>query len=98
MSDVYCSRRVVIFYSMLASGEFDHYSLHTGCAVGANATKWAANFWMWNTPQQGRFPSLIGGQSALGRLAAELREPELVVAGLGGDRSRRERTLSSRVR
>ena len=65
---------------------------------GGNATKWAANFWMWNTPQQGRFPSLIGGQSALGRLAAELREPELVVAGLGGDRSRRERTLSSRVR
>ena len=44
--------RVVIFYSMLPSGEFDHYSLHAGCDVGANATKWAANYWIWNTPQQ----------------------------------------------
>ena len=38
-------RRVVLFYPMLPSGEFDHYSLHTGCDVGANATKWAANYW-----------------------------------------------------
>ena len=38
-------RRVVIFYSMLPSGEFDHYSLHAGCDVGANGTKWAANYW-----------------------------------------------------
>lgn len=26
------------------SGEFDHFSLHTGCDV-LNGTKWAANFW-----------------------------------------------------
>ena len=45
-------RRVAIFYSMLPSGEFDHYSLHNGCDVGRNATKWAANYWIWNTPQQ----------------------------------------------
>ena len=55
-------RRVVIFYSMLPSGEFDHYSLHAGCDVGENATKWAANFWIWNTPQQSTYlrPSLRG--------------------------------------
>jgi prolyl 4-hydroxylase len=62
-------RRVVIFYSMLPSGEFDHYSLHAGCDVGANATKWAANFWMWNTPQQ----STLLHRSLLS-MAADLRD------------------------
>ena len=38
-------RRVVLFYSMLPSGEFDHYSLHAGCDVGPGATKWGANYW-----------------------------------------------------
>ena len=53
-------RRVVIFYSMLPSGEFDHYSLHAGCDVGPNSTKYAANYWIWNTPQMSTFirPSL----------------------------------------
>jgi hypothetical protein len=38
-------RKVMIFYSMLPSGEFDHYSLHAGCDVGPNGTKWGANYW-----------------------------------------------------
>ena len=59
----------MIFYSMLPSGEFDHYSLHAGCDVGANATKWAANFWMWNTPQQ----STLLHRSLLS-MAADLRD------------------------
>ena len=42
--------QVVIFYSMLPSGEFDHYSLHAGCDV-TNGTKWAANYWLWSKPQ-----------------------------------------------
>ena len=51
----------------LPSGEFDHYSLHAGCDVGANATKWAANYWLWNTPQQS-----VVLRPALGRMAREL--------------------------
>ena len=35
------ARRAILFYSMLPSGEFDHYSLHAGCDV-RNGTKWAA--------------------------------------------------------
>ena len=63
-------RRVVIFYSMLPSGEFDYYSLHAGCDVGPNLTKWAANYWIWNTPQMSTIlrPSLRA-------IANDLRQP-----------------------
>ena len=71
-------RRVVIFYSMLPSGEFDHYSLHAGCDVGENGTKWAANYWLWNTPQRSMDSlmrgSLEGFKSSLTRMAHELDE------------------------
>ena len=30
------------------------YSLHAGCDV-INGTKWAANYWLWNTPQMSSF-------------------------------------------
>lgn len=43
--------QVIIFYSMLANGEMDDFSLHGGCDVlDPNATKWSANFWLWNKP------------------------------------------------
>ena len=36
--------------------------LGLGANVGENATKWAANFWIWTTPQQSTYlrPSLRG--------------------------------------
>ena len=44
-------RQVIIFYSMLPSGEMDDFSLHGGCDVlDEQATKWSANFWLWNKP------------------------------------------------
>lgn len=43
--------KVIIFYSMLPSGDLDDYSLHGGCDVlDPTATKWSANFWLWNKP------------------------------------------------
>jgi len=66
---------------MLPSGEFDHYSLHSGCDVGPNATKWAANYWIWNTPQQ----MLSFLRPSLSRLSADLQSDLLVRAQLGGD-------------
>jgi len=41
--------KVIIFYSMMASGDTDEYSLHAGCPpiVG---DKWSANKWVWNKP------------------------------------------------
>ena len=43
--------KVIIFYSMHPDGSMDDYSLHGGCDVlDAAATKWSANFWLWNKP------------------------------------------------
>lgn len=43
--------KIIIFYSLLPSGEMDHHSLHGACDVlGENDTKWSANFWLWNKP------------------------------------------------
>ena len=43
--------KVIIFYSMLPNGEMDEMSLHGGCDVlDQTATKWSANFWLWNKP------------------------------------------------
>ena len=43
--------QVIIFYSMLPDGTMDDYSLHAGCdPLDATATKWSANFWLWNKP------------------------------------------------
>ena len=43
--------KVIIFYSMLPSGDMDDFSLHGGCDVlDKEATKWSANFWLWNKP------------------------------------------------
>jgi len=43
--------KVIIFYSMLPDGSMDDYSLHGGCDVlDADATKFSANFWLWNKP------------------------------------------------
>ena len=77
---------VLIFYSMLPNGEFDQTSLHAGCDVGPNATKWAANYWIWNTPQQS---SLL--RPSLSQLEAELSSP--LEASLGS----RRRGTSSRT-
>ena len=41
------SLQVVIFYSLMPSGELDYSSQHIGCNVTAG-TKWAANFWLWS--------------------------------------------------
>ena len=36
---------------MLPDGQMDDYSLHGGCDVlDASASKWSANFWLWNKP------------------------------------------------
>ena len=43
--------KVIIFYSMLPDGTMDDFSLHGGCDVlDRDATKWSANFWLWNKP------------------------------------------------
>ena len=43
--------KVIIFYSMLPDGSMDDFSLHGGCDVlDKEATKWSANFWLWNKP------------------------------------------------
>lgn len=42
--------KVIIFYSLDASGEMDPFSLHGACPVGENNLKWAANKWIWNAP------------------------------------------------
>jgi len=44
--------RVILFYSLLPSGDYDSMSLHGGCPVKGDATtvKWAANQWTWNKP------------------------------------------------
>ena len=48
---VVCAGKVIIFYSMLPDGSMDDFSLHGGCDVlDEQATKWSANFWLWNKP------------------------------------------------
>lgn len=43
--------KVIIFYSLDASGEMDPLSLHGACPVlGKEDIKWAANKWLWNAP------------------------------------------------
>ena len=42
--------KVIIFYSLDASGDMDPLSLHGACPVGENNVKWAANKWIWNAP------------------------------------------------
>ena len=43
--------KVIIFYSMQPDGTMDDFSLHGGCDVlDKDATKWSANFWLWNKP------------------------------------------------
>jgi prolyl 4-hydroxylase len=44
--------KVILFYSLRPSGEYDYFSLHGGCPVLGNDTvvKWAANQWTWNKP------------------------------------------------
>jgi len=43
--------KVIIFYSMQPDGTMDDFSLHGGCDVlEKTATKWSANFWLWNKP------------------------------------------------
>lgn len=42
-------RKVVIFYSMLPTGEGDPVSLHGGCPV-EEGTKYSGNKWVWNKP------------------------------------------------
>jgi hypothetical protein len=40
--------RAVLFYSQFPNGQQDHSVLHGGCPVLNNATKWAANLWVWS--------------------------------------------------
>mmetsp|Transcript_36951 Transcript_36951/g.66463 ORF Transcript_36951/g.66463 Transcript_36951/m.66463 type:complete len:517 (-) Transcript_36951:119-1669(-) len=43
--------KVIIFYSLDASGAMDPLSLHGACPViGESDVKWAANKWIWNAP------------------------------------------------
>lgn len=42
--------KVIIFYSLDASGAMDPSSLHGACPVGEGNVKWAANKWIWNAP------------------------------------------------
>lgn len=42
--------KVIIFYSLDASGAMDPLSLHGACPVGEDNVKWAANKWLWNAP------------------------------------------------
>jgi len=46
--------RVALFYNMIASqhrnAKTDPWSIHVGCDVVNNATKWAANYWISNGP------------------------------------------------
>lgn len=43
--------KVIIFYSLLMNGDLDPYSLHGACPIlDEEATKWAANKWIWNAP------------------------------------------------
>lgn len=43
--------KVIIFYSLLMTGETDHKSLHAACPV-KEGIKWAANKWVWNEPME----------------------------------------------
>lgn len=42
--------RVIMFYSLLPTGEGDPLSLHGACPVIGKEPKWAANKWVWNGP------------------------------------------------
>jgi len=44
--------KVILFYSLQPSGNYDPYSLHGGCPVlgDQKVIKWAANQWTWNKP------------------------------------------------
>ena len=42
--------KVIIFYSLTPDGIGDKFSLHGACKV-EKGIKWAANKWIWNTPQ-----------------------------------------------
>uniref|UniRef100_A0A7S0J860 Fe2OG dioxygenase domain-containing protein n=1 Tax=Calcidiscus leptoporus TaxID=127549 RepID=A0A7S0J860_9EUKA len=49
--------KVIIFYSLLPDGQMDEFSLHGGCDVlDPAATKWSANFWLWNKPTHFQSP------------------------------------------
>jgi prolyl 4-hydroxylase len=51
LSSPLLSSQVIIFYSMQPDGTMDDFSLHGGCDVlEKTATKWSANFWLWNKP------------------------------------------------
>lgn len=43
-------RKVVVFYSMLPTGEGDPMSLHGGCPV-EEGIKYSGNKWVWNKPR-----------------------------------------------
>lgn len=42
--------KVIVFYSLTPDGKGDQLSLHGACKV-EKGIKWAANKWVWNTPQ-----------------------------------------------
>ena len=58
--------KVVIFYSLMPSGELDYSSQHIGCDV-QEGTKWAANFWLWSqdSPMNRGGPDAVRFQEAL---------------------------------
>ena len=41
------ANKVLLFYSLMPSGDLDYSSQHIGCDVKEGA-KWAANFWLWS--------------------------------------------------
>jgi len=45
--------KVLLFYNLHPNGVFDQMSMHAGCPV-QEGTKWAANFWLWNYPQNSK--------------------------------------------
>ena len=41
------ANKVLLFYSLMPSGDLDYASQHIGCDV-KEGSKWAANFWLWS--------------------------------------------------
>eukprot|EP00939_MAST-03C_sp_MAST-3C-sp1_P002232 g2232.t1 len=39
---------IILWYNLLPNGVLDEDSLHGGCPVKGEATKWSANVWIWN--------------------------------------------------
>ena len=64
--------KVIIFYSLLPSGDGDSASQHGACPV-TSGVKWAANKWLWNKPTRGLWK---GDSEDEALLAAAMNAPQ----------------------